>query len=251
VVDLGGNDTVGADIATLAARAALLASVVTSSPMKDEVASRAGVSPDQLIAIPPATSEPVPGSGGGSAQPTAKALDKPGVYVLKAVVPTLDTGQVPIISVKTQAPTEAAAARLANESIKVLQQHLASVASTDKVPDERRITVRQLGPARSELEVRGPGAMIAIIAVLGLFGFGCATILGIQALIGGWRQASELERNPPAPSDADEYFEVEPQPLPVRPVVAQAARRRSTAKPKKVPPPEPEQPEHSTHWASR
>src|SRR3954453_9015953 len=48
VVDLGGKT--GADIATLAARAQLLASLMTISPIKDEIASRAGVASDKLIA---------------------------------------------------------------------------------------------------------------------------------------------------------------------------------------------------------
>ena len=42
VVDLGGEEDVGADIASLSARATLLASLMTSSPMKEEIAAQRG-----------------------------------------------------------------------------------------------------------------------------------------------------------------------------------------------------------------
>jgi hypothetical protein len=182
VVDLGGDT--GASIQTLAARASLLASLITSSPLKDEIASRAGVAPTKLIAVSPASGPP--GSG----------VNAPEANVLKASIPNLESGEIPIIQVSTQAPDPAVAARLANQAIAVLQAHLASVAGVDKVPDARRMVVRQLGPARFSTQSRGPGRMLAIVAALFVFAFGCATILGVYALVRGWRRAAELELLP-------------------------------------------------------
>ena len=68
IVDLGGKT--GADIGTLSARASLLANLMTSSPIKDEIASRAGVAPDKLIALSPAAALPgAPPSGGAPVRP--------------------------------------------------------------------------------------------------------------------------------------------------------------------------------------
>jgi hypothetical protein len=191
VVDLGGSETVRADIGSLSARATLLASVMTSSPLKDEIAARAGVPPQRLIAISPATASPI--DGAASAQPKIAGR---GIYVLKATVPALSSGQVPLIAIETQAPESEQAARLADAAISVLQKHLESTAATDNVPSERRLIVSQLGPGRAEVETRGPGKEMAAVATLAVFGLGCGAILALVALIGGWREASEWERMP-------------------------------------------------------
>jgi capsular polysaccharide biosynthesis protein len=194
VVDLGGDT--GSDIATLSARASLLASLMASSPLKDEIASRAGIRPDELLTAAQ--------SGGTSdAAPAPTPANDAEATILKASIANLDSGQIPIISVNTQAPTEAAAARLANESIAVLQQQIKSQAGTDKVPEARRVVVRQLGPARSATVSRGPSPTIGIaVAVLVLL-LGCATIVGMSALVGGWRRAVELEG---LPEDAHDRY---------------------------------------------
>ena len=62
VVDLGGEEEVGVDISSLSSRATLLASLMTSSPMKEEIAASAGIPPNRLIAISPAVADPVPGT---------------------------------------------------------------------------------------------------------------------------------------------------------------------------------------------
>lgn len=199
VVDLGGADTVGADIGALTARATLLASVMTSSPIKDEIAQRAGLSPLQLIAISPAVSSPVPGAAPVQQIVIPKRAD---VYVLRATVPSLDSGQVPMLTVQTQAPDPKSASRLANASIEVLQKHLVDIATTDRVPNERRLTVRQLGPATAEVQTRGPKPMTAAAVAIFVFLFGCGTIVSLVALAGGWRAANHVDWAPePVPYD--------------------------------------------------
>jgi hypothetical protein len=190
IVDLG-PDT-GADITTLAARASLLANLMTSSPIKDEIASRAGVAPDELIAVSPAAA--APGAGAAPSVSGASVSAKnPKANILTAKIPNLESGEIPIIAVSTQAPDAAAAARLANESIAVLKAHLQTVAGIDKVPDARRVVVRQLGQARSATVSRGPAPLMAMAAAFFVFVFGCVTILGVFALVNGWRRAAELE----------------------------------------------------------
>jgi capsular polysaccharide biosynthesis protein len=195
VVDLGGKT--GADIGTLSARASLLANLMTSSPIKDEIASRAGVAPDQLIAVSPAAA---PGAQGAGASGPPDKTNDPKAKILTTKIPNLESGEIPIIAVTTQAPDADTAARLANESVAVLQAHLKTVAGIDNVPDARRVVVRQLGQARSATVSRGPARLMAVGAAIVVFGFGCLAILGIFALVNGWRRAAELE-----PGDDEPY----------------------------------------------
>lgn len=208
IVDLGGGATATADIATLSARASLLASLMATSPMKDEIARSVGVAPNRLIAVPPASAVP-----GATTTPTAPvgstvSLKDPRANILKTSIPELQSGQIPIIAIDTQAPDPRTAARLADEAIVVLQRHLASVAGLDNVPLRHRVVIRELGPAQASAQSRGPGKKLAIIAFLFVFVAGCGAILGLMALIGGWRQADELEREPVL--DLDVPLEPEP-----------------------------------------
>jgi hypothetical protein len=232
VVDLGRT---GADIATLSSRANLLASLMTSSPIKDEIGKRAGV-PDGLLVTPPPRIV-----GPGAANPPAdvsgaviSASDRR-AYVLRATVPTLEAGEIPIIAIDARAPDAKAAGRLADAAITVLQGHLESVAGTEGVPERRRITVRELGAARFRSETRGPSRILAGFATIFVFLVGCALVVTVTRLARSWRSSEPVEDDirarraePVAPVEtgdaagaedelidevpADETFEVETAP---------------------------------------
>jgi capsular polysaccharide biosynthesis protein len=185
VVDLG-PDT-GSDIQTLSTRASLLANLITSSPLKDQIAAKAGIRTDELD-----TSAPDAATG-ETADVVLKGKDQT-AHVLTAAIANLDSGQIPIISVSTQAPDAAGAAALADASISVLQRHILTMAGTDKVPARRRVVVRELGPARSTTVSRGPSPIVGLLIGLLVLVVGCASIVGVSALRRGWRRAAELER---------------------------------------------------------
>ena len=189
VVDLGGTEQT-VDIATLSARASLLASLMTSSPLREEIAKRAGVSPDDMIAVPPASAD---ASAGGPAPGTTARMAAPKAIILKTTIPELQSGQIPIIHVQTQAPEPEAAARLADSAVAVLQKHLTDIATTDDVPGQRRIVIRELGPASATVESRGPSKGIALFASIFVFGLGCGVILGLSALSQAWRKSNEVD----------------------------------------------------------
>ena len=195
VVDLGSVSTV-ASIGTLSSRATLLTGLMTSSPLKDEIAARAGISTRNLIAVSAATQMTASGSG-APATPSLLANATTGVSpqmnVLTATVPDLATGQVPMITVDTQSPSAAGAAKLANSSIEVLSQYLQSLAAQDKVPGARRVIVRQLGPATASTTINGPAKVLGVGVAVLVFVLGCALIIGASALKAGWRRAGEME----------------------------------------------------------
>jgi hypothetical protein len=195
VVDLGGAEFSAVNLGSLSGRANLLASVMTQSPIKDEIAARAGLSPSRLIAVSPAVvaSGGATAASGGDSQAQAKITD-PAAYVLRASVPTLESGQVPMLSVQTQAPSPAQASKLADAAIEVLQKHVEDVAANDGVPADRRVVIRQLGPAGSQDQVRGQGKMLAVGVTILVFVLGCGAILLFVAMARAWRAASEYEQ---------------------------------------------------------
>lgn len=195
VVDLGGLADV-ASIATLTTRANLLTGLVTSAPLKNYIALRAGIAPGSLLALsaatqptaaPGASSSPAPGPN------TSPAPTKRMPYVLTASVPELQTGQVPILMIDTQGPSAAGAARLANSAITVLTDYLHSLAKSDNVPAARRVIVRQLGAATSSTNTQGASKIVSVGAGLVILLIGCGLILIIPAMRSGWRRAGELE----------------------------------------------------------
>ena len=184
-VDL--SDETGASITTLSSRATLLASVMTSSPIKDEIARRVGIDPDTLLTA---------GAGGALAAPPGR-----NDIMLSASVPTVESGEVPIIVVKTQAPTTEVARRLADAAFDQLQESLTSTAGIDKVPDARRLVVRRLGDANAKTLRQGPGTTTGVAVGFVLFLLGCAMILGTWALVRGWKRAAAMDRESEADDD--------------------------------------------------
>jgi hypothetical protein len=186
VVDLNPK---GAD--TLNSRASLLANLMVSTPVKSIIARDAGVQPDRLIAIAPTA----PGSGGPTvpttlSQKASEASKTPGAYLL-----TLQSDEtLPIISIDAQAPTAAAAARLANAATTGLRDYLRSVAGAQNLPAGRQIVVSGLGGAQAADQVRGPRKLFAIAAFIFVFGFACFAIIMISGIARGWRRAAALER---------------------------------------------------------
>lgn len=102
----------------------------------------------------------------------------------------------PILTVDTQAPDEATAAKLADGALEVLQKHLESLVADEDVPESRRLVLERLGSASAATEQRGPSRLLAIVVAFMIFSFGCAAIMIGGAVARGWRTAAALEREP-------------------------------------------------------
>jgi len=190
VADLG--DSTGSDVGTLAYRASLLASLMTSEPLTDQIAQRAGIAPGDLIATGPspiaASNSPAPAVSGASISSSS-----PKASTLTASVPTLASGQIPVIEINTQAPTPAIAAKLANGAFAALQAEINTVAGTDKVPALQRVVIRPLGPAAVSSASQGPGMLTGVGGAIAAFLVACGAILGISRLRAAVQRESALE----------------------------------------------------------
>ena len=189
VADLSAG--AGSDAVSLAARASLLASLMATSPIKDDIAARGGVPANLLVATPPPSigtaSSPAPAVTSASA-----SSSDPRASTLNISIPNVQAGQLPIIQVSTQARTEALAARIANAAFAALQADVSSVATADNVPTLQRLVVRALGPANSGVVSQGPGPLFGLLGAIGAFVLACAAILGVSSLAATWRAQSDL-----------------------------------------------------------
>lgn len=187
VVDLGGGE-VKTDVIALAARGKLLANLMATSPLKEQVAHLAGIKPTTLttqLSTADGSEQPLPAVTTG----TTVDADDPEANILR--LQTSET--VPIISVNAQAADEATAAKLAASSVAELARYLRSVAAGNEVPDARQLVITALGSATSETIRRGPEMRTVIGVGAFLLLAWCVGIVVVFALIKGWRQAAADE----------------------------------------------------------
>jgi hypothetical protein len=192
---------------SLGVRANLLASLMADGVVKSAIAERAGLRPEKLIGLSDASAEP------------EAAATKPGPhdYMLKMSVLTNTVGeQLPIIEIDTQAPSVAAAAKLAGAASEGLRDYLDSQASQQRVSQADRLVVTGLGAPQAELVVRGPSKVIGFVVFLFVFALGCAGVLGVLALIRGWRAASANEREGDGWQVVDDFVAPSPKPVLVK-----------------------------------
>jgi hypothetical protein len=186
VADLGGEAS-RADVASLSVRARLLAELLATSPLREQIASRAGIAAETLVAIAPQDSSLASGST-PSAGNTLDADDR------RASVLNISVREsVPILTAAVTAPDRETAARLAGGAIAELEEYLGSVASTDRVPDARRLVVEPLGTAHTASETRGPRRLLTVAVMIVFFGLWCVGLLAFQGFTRGWRRAAALE----------------------------------------------------------
>ena len=206
VADLGAAQE-GTDPVSLPARAALLANLLTTSPLREEIAKEARVPPERFIAVADTPSDlprkNVPLATGAKVSPNDPSAN---------VVTLRTTNDLPLITANAQAPDAKTAARIADSAIVVLERHLASKASDENVPAARQLVVEKLGAAGAATQQRGPSRLLATLVAIVLFVVGCATVVLIAALARDWRRAAALERAlsepgfAPEPGEEDEEF---------------------------------------------
>jgi hypothetical protein len=191
VVDVGGapSDVEGAaiDIGGLSMRARLLASLMSSSPLKDRIARAAKIRPDMLIVVAPTGDDLAPRA---APAPTTKV--KPGDRHANVMNLYVDE-TLPIITMRVQAPDAGTAERLASAALPELQDFLKTVASERSIDNARQLVVSPMGPATSATVVKGPSKAAAIFVGILIFGLWCAGTLMIPRVARTWTDAARLE----------------------------------------------------------
>ncbi|HET6508245.1 MAG TPA: hypothetical protein VFG42_15745 [Baekduia sp.] len=186
VIDL---DPSGAD--AVGTRASLLASLISTSPIKNAIATRVGIPADELTVIGPQA-----GAGAGPSTGSAVSGTKDAVASgRRANIISIRTDEtLPVISIDTQAPTEEGAVRLANGAAAGLQDYLATVVKTQQVPEKRRLVLRTLGTPEVGVSVRGPRKAYGVALAFFLLAFFCGLIIILPGIARGLREAAAAER---------------------------------------------------------
>ena len=184
VVDLSGG-RVATDVHALSGRARLLANLMATSPLKDQIARRARVDPQTFTASVPSLGGPAP-----PPSPLAPSTKTPWSNSLTVSF----NEELPIITAVGQAATPARAARISAAAVAQLGTYLKSVAATQNVPDANQLVISPLGRARSAVVQHGPSRILALAAVIVFLAAWCAGIVLVSRLARDWRQAAADEQ---------------------------------------------------------
>jgi hypothetical protein len=178
------------DTAPLVTRATVFAQFMTSSTIRDRIASATGIPADQITAEGPF-------SGPGEAQNTVTPSEARGGQVRAQTHPYRLTfvaqDQIPLVSVYASAPTAELAGKLANGVYTAVRGYVDQIAAADSTNPDHRVTVRQLGTAGASTVTTGGSKAVMVLAFLAIMIFGCLAIIAIAAI----RRSGQPPMEPP------------------------------------------------------
>jgi hypothetical protein len=186
VVDVGGH---GPELSTLASRANLLGNLMVTGPLKETIAGTAGVSPENLVVVPPANGE-TPGVAPAPVE-TGHGVNVPKSQRSTLTFSTDDT--LPILHVVAEAPDAETARKLALSTVVNLRKYLASVAATQRIPAARQLVVRQFGAPTVTTATRGVPHSLALAVAVILALVGCGAIVGGSWFARRWKEFAAQE----------------------------------------------------------
>jgi hypothetical protein len=94
---------------------------------------------------------------------------------------------MPLISVYSQAPTDAEAKRLADAAPAALQNYVMGIQKTQKTPAKRRVTLRQLGDANGGTVNAGANLQLALLVFFVVLVFWSLLLIPAHTILRGWR----------------------------------------------------------------
>jgi capsular polysaccharide biosynthesis protein len=179
------QETVG-----LTTRASVFAQVMTSEAVLQHIARSAGIRADQITAEGPY-------SGAGQALDVVTPSPARGNQLIAEKTPykltfVAQTNE-PVVTASVQAPTTAAAARVAGSIYPGIQHYVTTLQRQSGTPLEHRVTIRQLGPPQAGPVNSSSRSTFMIAAFLGVLILGLLALIGIEGLRRGSRDATELD----------------------------------------------------------
>jgi hypothetical protein len=179
------------DIQAMTNKALLVGNVMGSEPVRSYIMRRAGLPAGTFleIATPVTPDFPRELSTTGDKK-TTDILKSPNEYRLNIQAnPT-----VPVLDLDAEAPTPAAAARIANGAVQGMRDYLHAVAAQDNIPAGRQVTLEQLGTAKGGVVNPGVGVETATLAFLLVFVASAATTLWLARVRKGWNREAARQK---------------------------------------------------------
>jgi uncharacterized protein involved in exopolysaccharide biosynthesis len=179
-------------------RALLLGDVMASTPVREHIADRAGIEFSQLAVAGPVTpEEPRVIADPGQQPKTTDILKSPEEYRVSITAnPT-----VPILDISAEAPTPAAAAKLANASVGGLRDYVEDVSREAGTPAKADVYIRQLGHATGSTVNSGTKPEFAFVAFFLVFLIGSSITIYVGRVRRGWKSGEPPRRPAPAGSE--------------------------------------------------
>ncbi len=172
----------------LISRAGVFAQVMTSQAVLAEIAKQAGVPAGQITAQGPYSgpAEALDAITPAEARSSQIVAEK-APYRMSFVAQQNE----PVITASVQAPTPAAAAKVATAIYPGVQGYIAAMQAAGKTPGADRVTLRELGSPQTGTVNSGSRSTLTIAAFLGILILGLLAILGVE---GVRRRSRELEQ---------------------------------------------------------
>jgi hypothetical protein len=176
--------------APLTTRAALLAQVMASEAVLEDIAATAGVPVGQLTAQGPY-------SGSGLALNVITPAEARGSQLLgeraRYRLTFVAQPDEPVVTASVQGPTAVTAGRVAEAVLPGVQRFVATLQQQGATRPARRVTIRQLGPAQAGTINSSSRMALMAVAALGVLLLGLLLLLGVES----------LRRGPLAQEDAE------------------------------------------------
>ncbi len=171
----------------LSSRAQVYANFMAGPAILDIVGRQVGLSGDQIYAAGPVNAQ----EPRVEQEPTALKRNVQLTGETKPYRLNYEAqGNLPTITIYSQAPTTSQAVALANAAVVGLQRYVAQVESTGGVPKGKRVVIRQLGPATGGVVDGGISKTLAAMVFVAVFLLWCALMLYATRFRKAWRESA-------------------------------------------------------------
>jgi hypothetical protein len=169
------------EIQPLSSRASLYVAFLRSEPVRADLAKRAGLSPNIPLSIETSGSG-VTRTGAQTAQTQAGGIAAASTNAHLVIFSVQDG--LPLINVKTQAPTEREALALATAATQSARDYVENLQSQQAVAPINRVGLRTIGPPVGSLVTAGPDiTMVWVVAIGSIFGLWMLVLLVDAAVL--------------------------------------------------------------------
>jgi hypothetical protein len=165
----------------LVARSGIFARFLGADGVTDEIARNAGIPKADIAVVGPKLR--VDGVPDPESAERANRIRGTAGHLLQVQ----QGDNLPLLTIFTQGPTEDAARRLAEATVDALERYVLTYQDEAEIAPERRVKIRQLGPARAGTYVSSPSPIPSIAAFCFLFGLWCFGLLAIRHVVTAWR----------------------------------------------------------------
>jgi hypothetical protein len=174
----------------LSARAEVYANFMASPAILDIVGRQVGLSGEQIYAAGPVNAaEPRVEQEPTALKRNLQLTGETKPYRLNYEA----QGNLPTITIYSQAPTTTMAVALANAAVVGLQRYVARAESTSAIPKSSRIVIRQLGPASGGVVDGSVSKTLAAMVFAAVFLLWCALLLYGARFRVAWRESAAAQ----------------------------------------------------------